>query len=209
MRLLALLAFAVFGTSILGAQSQTEHPPGFVKEWRFPVKGGQLLLTLSSLQNELGQRVSLSITTVGTDASPTVEDESVCIQKVISEMPALGYSPSSISSIHMGILEPETLAELQLAAANSREWNDCVHAKSCRSGAQIVLKLLQGLGVYDRLNRDLGKYGLIVKLTYLEDMFTRPVADPRNGENSKSKSTLILPVVGLLEFQVAREHTSS
>lgn len=198
--LIIFLSALTFGMS-LAAQKQDMAPPGEVKKWNFPVKDGELVITLSSFIGSSGTRNALSLTTLGAGAAPTVIDESRDLQRVVVEMPSLGYNPLSIDSIHMGILEPETLTRLQLAAANSEEWRDCLRMKTC-GGTRIALQLLQGLGVYDKFNDDLSKYGLTVKLTFLEDMLARPVLDPRDHTIRPHRSKLILPVAGLLEFSV-------
>jgi hypothetical protein len=204
MKPLLIVLGALICAMSLKAQKQDMLPPGEVKEWRFPVRDGELVITLFSFADSHGSRNAISITTSGTAASPTVDDESSCLQKVIADMPSLGYDPQFINSIHMGILEPDTLSRLQLAAANSKEWRNCTYAKEC-NGTEIVLRLLQGLRAYDRLSDDLSKYGLMVKLTFLEDMLVRPVPDPRDY---KSQKKIAMPVAGLMEFSVSHRPAS-
>jgi hypothetical protein len=184
-------------------QNADTPPPGQAKVWRFPVRDGELVITLFVSPDADGKRNSISITTAGVAASPTVDDEAADLHKVLDEMQSLGYSLTAIRSIHMGVLDDQTLKSLQLAAANSKTWRECIHAKSC-NGQSTILRLLIEIGAYNKIVQVLNLHGLKAKLSYLEDLLAKPCPDPRNQSNGTNGS-LILPIDALLEFSLSPE----
>lgn len=190
------------GVSDLGAQLVNKNPPGQVKEWRFPVRKGELLITLFAVPDVNETRNSISITTIGIAAAPTPDDEASDLRTVLGEMKSLGYPPTAIKSIHIGILDDQTLKQLQLAAANSREWRDCTHIETC-SGEAIILRLLGETGAYNELVLALNDYGLTAKLAYVEDLLAKECPDPRKNING-TEAKLVLPIDALLELSVSR-----
>lgn len=184
----------------ISAQSMTDRAPHEVKEYTRAVAGGSLILTLFSLPSTPGGRTSISITTAGTEAEPTIDDELAGLKEVIADLPSHGIDPHSLKSIHLGIFETSSLNLIQLRAARSQLWRDCVATSGC-NGNHIVLRLLKDSHIYDRINEALVGAGLCAKLTYLEDMIARPIPDPGTGKGKK----IVLPVAGVMEFTVSSD----
>ena len=188
------------------SQNENLSPPGQVKEWHFPIQHGELTITLSSFQNQGHVRDVLTLSPATRDAETTISEETGLLREVFKEMPSLGYDPQDIDEIFSGLQEKDLLRKLQLAFLNSSQWRLCKRRKGCVASVGFVVQFLRSSNAYEEFGDALRAYGAHgAHVAGVEDLFSKPMPDPRPVSTSGAHKLLILPCAAMVTITITQE----
>lgn len=154
------LSFLLLGLALAGRGARTQQ----IKEWRFPVRHGELRI---ALEHGPGDRLELDV--LGPPCVPcaSLKEVSAALGEVVRQMEEMKLDPARVHVIATQIDEPEVRDGLAAAALRSKDWERCMRIAAC-GGNEILVDLLNGTKAYHSFGEAWQKLGSTVRVVSAE-----------------------------------------
>lgn len=182
------------GTRLIGAwilaaslSSPAAQAPKSLKTWNFTLPHGTLQIELKVSHDNT---VAMYIGPDQQGREAPVAEQVEPLKKVLAEMPGLGLNPRNLTYIGRRIYGKDAFEKLAYACADSKEWRTSVKENNWRNKGDLIVSLLNRLGVYEPYNDVFKEYGIqarvteaeIPGLTFLSEVAPRDSHGRRNGK---------------------------
>lgn len=166
-----LLAAATFGLCALHSQVPRTRQ---TKVLHFKTQRGDLTVEVNTGLPGKPLASSIALSAEGAEG-PTTAEEVGILRQVLQQMASFGADPRELVLIHFYIQEPDVVARLAIAAAQSENWRAAI--KTGRGTNSVVATLLNDLGAYNAFNDALAAYGMeVVRVGGVEDVLVKKLA---------------------------------
>jgi len=160
------------GTRLIGAwilatslSSPAAQAPKTVKTWNFTLPHGTLQI---ELQMSHDGAVAMYIGPDQQGHEAPVAEQVEPLKKVLAEMPVVGLDPHKLDYIGRRIFGQDAFEKLAFACADSKEWRTSVEEHHWKDKGDLVVSLLNRLGVYEPYNEAFKEYGIRAQVTEAE-----------------------------------------
>lgn len=139
-----------------------------VKVWHFSSRSGPVAIEMFTYSgNEKGIGIYIE---PRDKIGPSAADESKMLEKVLSEVPALGYKPSELLLITTPLSQSEYHDGVSNAVQISGLWKKCIYTKYCYPASPAANRYLKKIHAFAPFNRVLRRYGMSVKSATVDDL---------------------------------------
>lgn len=172
-----------------------------VKSWRFKLPHGSLEVNLRTYSDGWA---TLGISPYDQVPEAPIEEQTVPLRQVLSEMPSSGIDPSKLGAIYTHLWGRDVRDKLAYACADSTEWHQIMKAGG-KGKEKLVVAFLNRSGAYDPYNTVFKELGIHMRVSEAEMVGLMKFSKiPARDKDDRAKARLLVPADAMLTMRFSR-----